>query len=189
MRRSVGPVALWLTATAVSIAVASAAIAQAGRHVISDVPIDQRLAQAARVEGTATGLPPGRADDEAASIHDPEVPDLDDGGRDANGAETDGGVPDGEATADHDRAGTVGTLSEVRTYESIGGRAAIDVLDGILEVRWAVPNEGFRVTVERAPDGRELRVEFRSDRHRSRIDLEVGDGGVLRADIDEDDRS
>lgn len=154
MRRAASPVVLWLTATAASIAIASAAIAQVGRQVISDAPVDERLAQAARPDEDPTDLPPGGGDDAGTISDGPTAP----------------------------------SAPEVRTYESIGGRAAIDVADGSLDVRWATPNVGFRVDVERAPDGRELRVEFRSDAHRSRINLEFEDG-ELEEEIDEDDRT
>jgi hypothetical protein len=148
-----GPVVLWLVATATAIVVASAAIAQVGRQVALDTPIDEQLAQAA---GTGP-------DAEGSSGLEPATPDPGDPGADVDGA------------------------SITRTYDAVGGSAAIVIVDGTIDLRWATPNDGFRASVERSPTGKEVRVDFRSDSHRSRIKVEIEDGEIVDG-IEEDDR-
>jgi hypothetical protein len=55
------------------------------------------------------------------------------------------------------------------TYALVGGTAAVSFsADGVV-VLWATPNPGFTVKVESASPG--LKVEFRADHHRSRVDV------------------
>jgi hypothetical protein len=159
MRSRRGPVLVWLAATIAAIAVASLAISQVGRQVVLDTPIDERLAQAAtaRDEADATTQPEPAPDPSTAAADDPPTADQDPGALD------------------------------VRTYDAIGGSAAVAVQGETIELRWATPRDGFRASVERSPSGAELRVDFRSDGHRSRIKVEVV-AGQVRDEIEEDDR-
>lgn len=174
MRTRPGPVLLWLGATAAAIAVASVAIGQVGRQIALDTAIDDQLAQAAT--GTGVGAPeagddPGvDAPGGAGDVTDPEP-----------GAAS---APDGNSAPSPDADPR---SMAVRTYDTIGGSAAIAISDGSVQVRWATPREGFRVSVEPSASGGELRVDFRSDAHRSRIKVElVGDQVV--EEVEEIDR-
>jgi hypothetical protein len=158
MRSRLGPVLVWLAATVAAIAVASLAISQVGRQVVLDTPIDERLAQAATTEPGATTEPEPAPDPSTEDADDPPSEDQD---------------PD---------------AVDVRTYDAIGGSAAVSVQGDTIELRWATPRDGFRASVERSPSGAELRVDFRSDGHRSRIKVEVV-GGQVRDEIEEDDRT
>ncbi len=56
-----------------------------------------------------------------------------------------------------------------QTFELVGGSTAVRYADGGVTVLWAVPAPGFSVKFE--PEGSGQKVEFRSGRHRSRIDV------------------
>lgn len=95
---------------------------------------------------------------------------------------------DDAADGDDPASGSAVPDPVTNTYDAIGGSAAIKANgDATVELVWATPRAGFRVDVEREANGRELRVEFRSDDHRSRIKVSVEDGEV-RERIEEDDR-
>jgi hypothetical protein len=58
---------------------------------------------------------------------------------------------------------------ETRTYNLVGGSAALRFTSGGVTVVWATPNSGFEVLVE--PENvNGVRVRFESDGHRSRVD-------------------
>ena len=195
MRIPFGPVVLWLLATVASIAVAAAAITQVGRAVVLDAPIDDRLAAVAAPEVTppndpAAGeqVPPASGDQDDADDGEPDTGDGTRTGDDTDGEPATGDDPGSGDAATGDAPGDAASESVTNTYDSIGGSAAIVVTGATVDVGWATPRAGFRVDVERAPDGHELRVEFRSDDHRSRIMVSV-EHGELRERIEEDDRS
>jgi hypothetical protein len=171
MRTRGGPIIVWLLATAAAIAVASLAIGQVGRQVTLDAPLDQQLAQAAAepdAVSTDTVPAPSDAPDPAP---DPAPADTDEAVHGDASSEAD---PDPDAAA-------------IRTYDAIGGSAAIVVDGDTVDLRWATPRDGFRASVERSPAGNELRIDFRSEAHRSRIKVQVVDGRVLD-EVEEDDR-
>lgn len=74
----------------------------------------------------------------------------------------------------------------IRTHQLVGGRVTIEYRpDAVRILVPAEPADGFRVEIDR--DGpTELRVEFTSDTHRSRLES-WWDGGA-RFEIDEDER-
>ncbi len=55
-----------------------------------------------------------------------------------------------------------------QTFTLTGGTAAISFSASGVEVLWATPNPGFRVVIELESPG--IKVEFRADHHRSRVD-------------------
>lgn len=70
---------------------------------------------------------------------------------------------------------TTGSSSgQVLTFHLIGGKTAISFSAASVQVLWATPNPGFEVRVE--PESPGIKVEFRADHHRSRIDA-WWDGG------------
>jgi hypothetical protein len=183
-----GPILLWLVATAAAIAVATVAISQVGREVVLDTALDANLAQVAAPETAPPSPPPDEL----------EAPAADPAGDPADApAEAEGQPADEPADAPADEPadapavpadGGNGEAAPVtRTYETVGGSAAVSATDAAVDVVWATPRPGFRVEVERAGDGHELRVDFRSDAHRSRIKVWV-EGGELREHVEEDDR-
>ena len=67
------------------------------------------------------------------------------------------------------------TAGVVRTYNLIGGSAALRFEPGKVTVVWANPNPGFRAEID-ARDGGGVRVRFDGDSHRSEIEA-WWDGG------------
>ena len=63
---------------------------------------------------------------------------------------------------------------ETQTFQLIGGTTSIKFSPGYTKVLWATPNPGFDVSVE--PESPGIKVEFRSDQHRSRVDAWWEDG-------------
>lgn len=55
-----------------------------------------------------------------------------------------------------------------QTFALTGGTAAISFSASGVEVLWATPNPGFSVEIEPGSPG--IKVEFRADHHRSRVD-------------------
>lgn len=55
------------------------------------------------------------------------------------------------------------------TFVLVGGTASVRYESGDVTVLWATPNAGFDVEIE--PESPGLKVEFRSDNHRSRVDV------------------
>ncbi|MDH3295551.1 MAG: hypothetical protein OER95_14625 [Acidimicrobiia bacterium] len=71
-----------------------------------------------------------------------------------------------------------------KTFNLIGGSTAISFAPSGTRVVWATPNPGFEVTIE--PESPGIKVEFRSDGHRSRIDAWWSNGP--KHEIREEDR-
>ena len=59
------------------------------------------------------------------------------------------------------------------TFNLVGGITAISFSSTGVEVLWATPNPGFDVDIS---PGVDVRVEFESDDHKSRIDAWWSDG-------------
>ena len=78
---------------------------------------------------------------------------------------------------------TVELAAQVVTFNLIGGTTAISFSAAGVEVLWATPNPNFEVEIQPGSDN--VRVQFESDDHRSRIDAWWSDGP--RNEIDEDD--
>ncbi len=55
-----------------------------------------------------------------------------------------------------------------QTFSLTGGTAAISFSSSGVKVLWATPNPGFEVKIE--PESPGVKVEFRADHHRSRVD-------------------
>lgn len=73
--------------------------------------------------------------------------------------------------------------SQTKTFTLIGGTTSIRFSPSETKVLWATPNPGYEVRIE--PESPGIKVEFRSDDHRSRIDA-WWNGGP-RHEIREDD--
>lgn len=55
------------------------------------------------------------------------------------------------------------------TFHLVGGKTAVSFSPSEVRVLWATPNPGFEVRIEVESPG--MKVEFRADHHRSRIDV------------------
>jgi hypothetical protein len=72
--------------------------------------------------------------------------------------------------------------SELRTYRLAGGTVTVSFAPEGVSVVQATPRSGFSRDVE--PEGAGLKVEFRSDAHRSRLDAWWDDGPQERVQED-----
>ena len=214
MTIKVRAVVLWTVATAAAIAIASAAIAQVGQQLTASGPSERSLVEAA-VPTIPEPPPVTLASPDPAALTpssdrsprtepvadepepDPEPSEEPDGEAIVEPAEGDAPAPEPSApsaTGRVERRGEASTsgpaspaVERTLTFEAVGGSAAIHHVDDTVELGWATPKPGFRAKVEGSPDRRELRVEFRSDGHRSRIKVWI-EGGRLRDRVEEDDR-
>lgn len=138
----------------------------------------ETLTDRASLEGTASG--PTSSDRSALAVagDDPSPP-----------AST-------TSTVTTDPTATTGTASTItspgavnpgqyvtKTFSLTGGATAIKFSPSSTKVLWATPNPGYEVRIE--PESEGVKVEFRSDDHRSRIDA-WWDGGP-RHEIREED--
>lgn len=80
-------------------------------------------------------------------------------------------------------AGSGAEQYETKTFTLTGGTTAIRFSPSSTKVLWATPNPGYEVRIE--PESEGVKVEFRSDDHRSRIDAWWDDGP--RHEIREED--
>ena len=64
---------------------------------------------------------------------------------------------------------TVAAPAQTQQFNLVGGSTAISFSATGVTVLWANPNPGFDVDIE--PESPGWKVEFRSDDHRSRIDV------------------
>ena len=104
---------------------------------------------------------------------------------------------DGTSTTTNSTTSTTGSTSsttdtvtsvepepyETKTFTLTGGTTAIRFSPSYTKVLWATPNPGYEVRIEPEPPG--IKVEFRSESHRSRIDAWWDDGP--RHEIREED--
>jgi hypothetical protein len=84
--------------------------------------------------------------------------------------------PSGPATAPT-------TAGVVRTYNLVGGSAALRFEPGKVTVVWANPNPGFRADID-SRDGGGVRVRFDGDSHRSEVEAWWDGGPRDRTDED-----
>lgn len=64
--------------------------------------------------------------------------------------------------------------SQTLAFNLVGGSTAISFASSGVSVLWATPNPGFTVSIE--PESPGVKVEFRSEGHRSRVDAWWSDG-------------
>lgn len=154
MRYRVGSIVVWVLATLAGVGLAFAAIGTVVDRASQGPP----PSFAVGTDGDGTGATP--------TPEDGRSPDD----RQATGA---GAAPTAAPTPGSVAAppsqGSAGTEGETRTYDLVGGRAAIRFTRNAVELLWASPAPGFTVDVEREDGGSELSVEFRSEEHRSRV--------------------
>ena len=64
---------------------------------------------------------------------------------------------------------TTAVPTQTKTVNLVGGTTAVAFSPSGVSVLWATPKSGFTVSVAQEPPG--MKVEFRSDDHRSRVDV------------------
>jgi hypothetical protein len=64
---------------------------------------------------------------------------------------------------------TASAPAQTLTFNLTGGSTAVSFSANGVQVLWATPNPGFDVKIE--PESPGFKVEFRSDSHRSRVDV------------------
>lgn len=160
MRRPVTLVLAWVVATGVAVAAASMAVSVVAAQV-------------------STELPPPVFDDEP-------VPTASASPQDVTTAAP-SRAPEPASSADDDPREAPQTPDPVtRTVQAVGGSTGLRFADGRVTILWATPDDGFAVRTEGSGTS-EVRVEFRSEDHRSRIDAHAEDEGpAIQVDEDAD---
>lgn len=174
MRRTFAIVAVWLAAGAGAVALSSAAVSMVGNRVTAGRPAtlsaDQVRDQLLGDNGSTT-LPTGGAEqppssDDTASTTLP-APDGATGSttKPTTTPTTQGGPASDDSAPPTTQAPQPAT---VRTYTLIGGTATLRFSQGGVTVQDATPQPGYSVEIE-AEQGNGVKVEFRSDAHRSQV--------------------
>lgn len=157
MRRTTVLVVSWLAATAVAVAVAWAGVRLVAAQVVEPLPvaISEVTAAPSPSESPSPGPGPTATPTDAPSAQEPEGPRPTSTGTPAPTSPPDDGAP---------RA-----VPETRTYSLVGGTVTIEFTSGAVRVVQATPKNGFTRKVEQESTT-DVKVEFRSERHRSRLD-------------------
>ena len=181
MRRAVTFGIAWLTAAAIAAVIAWQGVGVVGEQVTDDRPaplqaseVAAALAEATTSTAPATGPPAGG----------PGTSTTLPGGATATVGSTPSAAPTTTAPTPAPAAVSPAptttvpvsapAAAETRTYNLVGGSAALRFDAGTVTVVWATPNAGF--TVDTGNEGSGVRVEFESDAHRSRVDGWWDDG-------------
>lgn len=215
MRRTLTAVAAWVATAAVAFAIAWQGVGVATREVTSSRPaplsVDGLTGEPDGAGGTApAGTPGGSGDPDAvAGTTTTSTASGPAGGTAATAPRSGGGSPPGTAPAGIPTPASTTTVptttttapvtpsttpttepaGEVRTYQLVGGSAALRFTPEGVTVEWATPAAGFSVEIE-PEHGNGVKVEFRSDSHRSRVDgwWEGGPRDRIREEpLDDDD--
>lgn len=150
MRRPVTLVLAWVVATGVAVAAASMAVSVVAAQVSTELP------------------PPAFEDDPGppASASPQDVSTTPPSRTPGPASSVDDDPREGAQTPD----------PVTRTVHAVGGSTGLRFTDGRVTILWATPDDGFGVRTEGSGTS-EVRVEFRSDDHRSRIDAHAEDEG------------
>lgn len=73
-----------------------------------------------------------------------------------------------------------------RTFSLIGGTVSVTCTGNVISLNSATPNSGFTVETERKDSGQQLEVEFRSETHKSKIEVGCRSGQVVAEEIREE---
>lgn len=209
MRKTALYVAAWFAAGLGAVTLATAGVSMVGRQVTGERP-SSLSAQEVRAQlgrddvepAPSTTLPPTTSTTAAATT----VPGAEPGSGPGSGGgptvspsppgasptvATTGGDDSGDDIGGDDRDDTPETTattssapSETRTYSMVGGTATLRFSATGVTVVVASPNAGFSVVQEPTHDSG-VRVEFRNDDHRSRVEGWWDDGP--RDEVEEQD--
>lgn len=192
MRRALAIVAVWLAAGTGAVMLSSAAVSMVGNRVTAGRPATlsaDQVREQLRGAGSTTLAGPGGAPQRPS-------PDGVTTTRPARDDTTSSTAPTATTptTAAKPSGGIVGQTTTtaasqqatVRTYALVGGTATLRFSPGGVTVQDATPRPGYSVEIE-AEQGNGVKVEFRSDAHRSQVVGWWEDGP--RDDVREDDES
>ena len=184
MQRNLSFLVAWLIAAAVATTVAWQGVGLVGEQVTSERPaplnareVRERLADEAVEVGAATTSstePSSETTSTTAGTADsvPEPPPAPPSDVPASSGPT-GQSPAPESSAPaptpQPTAPPPATASATRTYNLVGGTASLRFTPSGVTVDYATPKAGFTVEIE-PENGNGVKVEFRSDDHRSRVD-------------------
>lgn len=188
VRRTLLLVAAWAAAGATAVALATAAVSMVGNQVTGSRPsplsadqvrreLDAGGGGASRSTTSTTTTPAGSGPDVAP---EPESSSA----RSPASTETTRTVRPAPTPSPTTTTTRPAAPSETRTYNLVGGTATLRFSESGVKVVVASPNAGFSVEVEPTHDNG-VKVEFRSERHRSRV-AGWWDGGA-RDEVEEDE--
>lgn len=181
-RRALGPVAAWVVAAVVAVAVASWGVALVGRSVTDSRPaplsasqVDERLAAASASTTVAGAEPTTTAPVDAGTLVPPAS-----AGPSTTPAPPPSGAGPATTAAPPPVVAPATTAApppagETRTYQTTGGSATLRFEASGVTLVFANPAQGFEVETE-PEHGNGLRVKFEGEGHESRIDA-WWDGG------------
>jgi hypothetical protein len=189
MRRHLGFGVAWIGATALSIAIAAAAVAGIRDRVV-DKPV------AIGLPTTTTTAPPVETAP-ATSSPDPSITSV----APATSTTTSTSAPEPATTANASPEVTTTTAPAATsttaapattttsgpsyaTYDLVGGTVVLAVVDGEIQIAGATPRTGFTVHYdEKGPS--EVEVEFVGEDHKSTLEAHL-EGGMLEVSTHED---
>lgn len=94
---------------------------------------------------------------------------------------------DNESNEDHPApAPSAAPTVSSRTFQLIGGTATFTCTGNVISLDAAVPAAGFSVETESEDGGRQVRVRFESDSHRSEIQAACSGGQVVASEMREE---
>jgi hypothetical protein len=182
VRKIIVYVAAWFAAGLGAVALASAGVAVVGNQVTGSRP-PPLSADEVRSELAADAAPTTAAPDATTSTTVPgaDVPPA----TNASPATSPASLPAASPPATASPPTTNPPVpSEARTYVLTGGTTTLQFDPSGVKVLVASPNAGYSVEIDPTHDNG-IRVEFRSDAHRSRVDGWWDDGP--RDDVEEED--
>ncbi len=181
MRRAVTFGIAWLTAAAIAAVIAWQGVGVVGEQVTDDrpAPLQASEVSAALAEATTSTAPatepPAGGPGTSTTLPGGAIATV---GSTPSAAPTTTAPTPAPAAVSPAPTTTVPVsapaAAETRTYNLVGGSAALRFDAGTVTVVWATPNAGF--TVDTGNEGSGVRVEFESDAHRSRVDGWWDDG-------------
>jgi hypothetical protein len=167
VRKPIIYVAAWLAAGVAAIALATAGVSMVGNQVTgsrpsplsadevrSELAVEAATTTTTLADVTDSSLPPGAT--ASTSVAAPTVPVTSPPGS---------GSPTPTTTA----TTQLGPTPETRTYTLVGGTATLRFTADGVTVWASTPNPGYSAVTEATHDNG-IRVEFRSDAHRSRVE-------------------
>ena len=190
MPRPAAVVLGWVAATAAAIAVAYAGVSAVAGGVVE--PLPATVGQPPAVSGPATASPTSedRSSDDQPTPSDTATATPDDTTPSPTSAPVTGipaptVAPTAQPSPDEEVAPPP---AEVRSYSLVGGSATLRFEPGRVTVVSAEPAQGFSYDIE-GNGTAEVRVEFESDDHRSRLkgSWEGGPRERIEEDADTDD--
>lgn len=169
-RTNLRPVVAWVVAAVVAVAVASWGVGLVSRSVTDDrpAPLEAAQIQARLDEATSTTTgPTSTTTGSATSSTAPGATTTVAGGAPSTTTTTVSPPPPPPTTAAP--APTTTAAGETRTYNLVGGTAALRFSPSGVTVVFANPASGFDVEIE--PENvNGVKVEFESEAHKSRVD-------------------